>query len=69
MDYRENPRIPLRDSMVGYLSGIDTINVLRLIGVILDLQEKINELEYELKNIKFEMKVKTILPEKSGPES
>lgn len=54
--------------MVLNLKGPDNLNVLVLVDIILNMQDRIQELEFELKNIKHDMKVKQVLPNLNGPK-
>jgi len=69
MDYQESRRFRRRDNLIMNLSGIDKIDVPKLVDVIINLQDRVQELEYELKNIKHDMKVKQMLPNLNGPKN
>lgn len=64
MKYQESRRFRRRDNMVLNLKGPDNLNVLVLVDIILNMQDRIQELEFELKNIKHDMKVKEMMPSK-----
>jgi hypothetical protein len=69
MKYQESRRFRRRDNMVLNLKGPDNLNVLVLVDIILNMQDRIQELEFELKNIKHDMKVKEMMPSKNGSEN
>lgn len=69
MDYQESRRFRRRDNLIMNLSGIDKIDVPKLVDVIINLQDRVQELEYELKNIKYDMKVKQVLPNLNGSKN
>ena len=69
MDYHESRRFRRRDNFIMNLAGIDKIDVPKLVDVIIDLQDRVQELEYELKNIKYDIKVNQVLPNLNGPKN
>ena len=69
MDYQESRRFRRRDNLIMNLTGVDKIDVPKLVDVIINLQDRVQELEYELKNIKYDIKVKQVLPNLNGPKN
>ncbi len=69
MDYQESRRFRRRDNLIMNLTGVDKIDVPKLVDVIINLQDRVQELEYELKNIKYDMKVKQVLPNLNGSKN
>ncbi len=69
MDYQESRRFRRRDNLIMNLTGVDKIDVPKLVDVIINLQDRVQELEYELKNIKYDMKVKKVLPNLNGSKN
>lgn len=68
MEYNEVRKFQIRDQLVMKITGVDTVDVPKLSSTIINLLDRIEQLEYELKNVKHDMSVMNLLYKKNKNE-